>query len=180
MNSQVNDGLPKTNLYLVGLMGTGKSTIGEMLALRLGMIFLDSDREIQEGSGMSISEIFTKTGESNFRKMEKEFIEQGHPPQNCVVSCGGGLCVPQGMMEELKGRGKVICLWANPETLLDRTKMDNTRPLLQTANPLEVLQNLLKERESRYREADLIIETNQLSREEVVEEIVRRLDPLES
>ncbi|HAF58781.1 MAG TPA: shikimate kinase [Opitutae bacterium] len=175
MNAQVNDDLSKSNIYLVGLMGTGKSTIGQKLALRLEMTFLDSDREIQENTGLSISEIFAKEGEPNFRTMEKEFIEQGHPRRNCVVACGGGLCIPAGMMEALKSAGKVICLWANPDTLVDRTNMDNSRPLLQVSNPLKALQSLLAQREDRYREADIIIKTDELSPEEVVEQIVAKL-----
>lgn len=161
------------NLYLVGLMGTGKTTIGELLATRLGMKFIDSDLAIEKSTGMSVSQIFSTHGESHFRKLEEKFIVSEHPQNNCVIACGGGLCIPNGMMEELKSRGKVICLWASAETLFDRTKMDRSRPLLQDSKPLDILKNLIEERKSRYREADLVVETDNLSPELVVENILK-------
>ena len=85
-----------------------------------------------------------------------------------------GLCIP-GMMELLKSKGKVICLWASPETLLERTKTDQSRPLLQVEYPLQQLQNLISQRESRYRQADYIINTDGLTADEVVEEILSAL-----
>ncbi len=176
MNSKNKDKLGLPNIYLIGLMGTGKSTIGKKLASQLKISFIDSDQQIEEKSGMSISEIFTKYGENYFRKLEKDFIISGHPEENCVVACGGGLCVPQGAIEKLKGRGKVICLWASIRTLFDRTKMDHSRPLLQVSNPLKALEDLLSERESRYREADLIIETDGITPDEVVLKVLKELN----
>ena len=102
-------------------MGTGKSTVGEILAQMLEMDFVDSDWEIEKKSKMSISQIFNTFGEDHFRKLEREFVEDGHPVKNCVVACGGGLCVPVGMMENLKLKGLVVCLWTEPETLVERT-----------------------------------------------------------
>ena len=95
--------------------------------------------------------------------------------KNCVVACGGGLCIPEGMMELLKKSGKVACLWASPETLLDRTKINDSRPLLNVANPLLVLKNLLSEREMKYREADIIIDTDKLSPDEVVDKLANQI-----
>jgi shikimate kinase len=166
---------PRSNLYLVGLMGTGKSTLGKMLAQNLGMSFLDSDQEIEKVAQMNVSEIFSKKGESHFRSLEKDFISHGHPQENCLVACGGGLCIPQGMMEAIKERGKVICLWASIATLVERTSSDKTRPLLQNTSPLTALQELLNQREERYKEADIIIETDDLSPAEVVELIISKL-----
>ena len=160
------------NLFLVGMMGTGKSTIGKILAQRLSMKFIDSDSEIEKESGSSIPEIFSDQGESTFRKMERTFINQINQDQPAVIACGGGLCIPAGMMELLKSKGHVICLLANPSTLLERTQKDSNRPLLQVAQPLQALEKLLQEREGRYREADTIIDTDELLPEQVVERII--------
>ena len=165
----------KSNLYLVGMMGTGKSTIGKIVSAKLSMDFIDSDQSIEAMHGQSVSEIFSEKGEEFFRRLEHEFIKSSHPPSNQVVSCGGGLCIPAGMMELLKSKGKVICLWASPETLLERTKTDQSRPLLQVEYPLQQLQNLISQRESRYREADYIVNTDDLTIEEVVERILSAL-----
>ena len=175
MTSSINFDQDKSNLYMVGMMGTGKSTIGKIVSSRLSMDFIDTDQSIEAIYGQSVSEIFSEKGEEFFRNLELEFIKSGHHPHNQVVSCGGGLCIPAGMMELLKSKGKVICLWASPETLLERTKNDQSRPLLQVEYPLQQLQNLISQRESRYREADFIINTNGLTADEVVEEIVSSL-----
>lgn len=176
MHSHQFDQHDRPNLYLVGMMGTGKSTIGKKLALSRDMGFIDSDKSIEDTSGLSVSEIFAKHGEEYFRKLESDFIDHGHDTQNLVVACGGGLCIAPGMMEALKSLGIVICLWANPETLIDRTKTDQSRPLLQVAKPLEQLQKLISERENRYREAHYIVETDNLSADAVVEEIQKNLE----
>ncbi len=166
----------ENNIYLVGLMGTGKSTIGKILASRLKMDFIDSDQTIEKITGNSISQLFNRKGEEHFRSLEKKFIKDGHPEKNCIISCGGGLCIPAGAMESLKEKGLVICLWAEPETLLNRTKDDKSRPLLQVAKPIEALKKLLTSRESRYKEADVIILTDKISPEQVVEKIIEELD----
>ena len=82
------------NLYLVGFMGTGKSTVGRQVARQMGFEFIDSDHEIERRQGQPVSQIFAEQGEAKFRALEREFIEHGHPAQKCVVSCGGGLVVP--------------------------------------------------------------------------------------
>ena len=175
MHSSFSSEKNKPNLYLVGMMGTGKSTIGKVLADQLSMNFLDSDESIEESYGQSISEIFTQKGEDFFRNLEQKFITSGHHDHNLIVSCGGGLCIRPGMMELLKSKGKVICLWASPETLLQRTETDQTRPLLQVTDPLLQLQKLISQRESRYREGDHIINTDELTVNEVVQSITKAL-----
>ena len=176
MHSSFSSEKNKPNLYLVGMMGTGKSTIGKVLADQLRMNFIDSDESIEESYGQSISEIFTQKGENFFRNLEQEFITNGHPDQNQVVACGGGLCIPVGMMELLKSKGTVICLLATPETLLERTKTDHSRPLLQVAHPLEQLEKLIQERECRYREADYLIKTDGSTVDQIVAEIMKTLE----
>ncbi len=126
---------PDINLYLVGFMGTGKSTVGRQVAKQLGFEFIDSDQEIERLQGKAVSRIFAEDGEPKFRAMEREFIERGHPARRCVVACGGGLVVPPGMLELLRSRGIVMCMHAPIDTILKRTLHATHRPLLQVENP---------------------------------------------
>ena len=107
--------MTKPNIYLVGFMGVGKSTIGIRLARELNYSFFDSDDVIEKRAGKAISEIFANEGEAVFRQYEREFIDSGHPNEGCVVSCGGGLIVQEGMAEQLKSKGVVVCLSASIE-----------------------------------------------------------------
>ncbi len=141
------------NLYLVGFMGTGKSAVGRTVAQRLGYQFIDSDQAIEESQGRSIKEIFESDGEAAFRKMEKSFVQEGHPNENCVVSCGGGLIAQPGILEMIQSKGPVVCLLAAPQTIFDRVNGSKKRPLLNVANPLAKIEELLKEREPIYRKA---------------------------
>lgn len=138
------------NLYLIGFMGTGKSSVGREVAKRLQMRFIDSDWAIEQRAGKSIAEIFETSGEAYFRRLERDFIETGHPPANCIVSCGGGLPLQPGMPELLMARGIVICLFARAETILQRTMQSDRRPLLQVEDPEARIRTLLAEREPVY------------------------------
>jgi shikimate kinase len=144
-------------------MGTGKSVVGKLAAKKLRLEYVDSDIEIEIKHKQSISQIFSTKGEHVFRKMEMAFVQSGHPSSNCLISCGGGLPIQEGMIDILKKKGKVICLWASPETILERTQKNNLRPLLNTENPLDKIQSLFNKREHIYRRADLIISTDNLS-----------------
>lgn len=148
------------NLYITGFMGTGKSTIARVLANRLGMFWLDSDLQIEKEQGKPIPEIFVQDGEEAFRKMERDFIESGHPDRGVIVSCGGGLVTQPGMVEQLKSKGVVVCLLASPETIYERTKSNRNRPLLDVADPLERIGDMLCEREPIYRMAGTQILTD--------------------
>ena len=108
---------PDANLYLVGFMGTGKSTVGRQVARQLEFQFLDSDHEIERGEGKPVAKIFAEEGEARFRALERAFIEEGHPANRCVIACGGGLVVPDGMLDLLRRRGVVVCLHAPIETI---------------------------------------------------------------
>ncbi len=144
-------------------MGTGKTAVGEMVAMKLGLRFLDSDHEIAKNDGREISDIFEQSGEKLFRDMEREFVLEGHPANGCLVSCGGGLPVAHGMLELLKERGMVITLWASPETIFQRTKENSTRPLLQVEDPLKEIKKLLKKREATYLATHQVISTEMRS-----------------
>ena len=156
-------------------MGTGKSTIGKILAERLELPFIDSDSEIEKDAGSSISEIFSNQGEDVFRDLEKKFVTYLLPGNPSIIACGGGLCIPKGMMELLKSKGHVIALLANPQTLWQRTQKDSSRPLLEVAQPLLVLERLVQEREARYREADTLINTEGKLPEQILENIIERV-----
>ncbi len=145
--------VPSVNLYLVGFAGTGKSTVGRLLAQSLRFDFLDSDAEIERAQGRLISEIFAKEGETAFRQMERAFIEQGHPAQGCVVACGGGLIVPPGMTELLRARGVIICLHTTVETILERTSRATHRPLFEGEDREKRVRELYEQRAPLYQRA---------------------------
>ncbi len=163
---------PKRNIYLIGMMGTGKSTIGEKVAKQLSIDFYDSDKEIEKKEGNSVSEIFTKHGELKFRELEQSFIESGHPESNCIVSCGGGLCMIHGMLEVLREKGFVICLWADAEVIFERIKEDRGRPLLLVDEPKREIQKIIEARRDTYLQADLVIDCNNASIEDVATKII--------
>lgn len=163
---------PKRNIYLIGMMGTGKSTIGEKVARQLSIDFYDSDKEIEKKEGNSVSEIFTKYGELKFRELEQSFIENGHPESSCIVSCGGGLCMIRGMLEKLREKGFVICLWADAGVIFERIKQDRERPLLLVDEPKSEIQKIIEARRDTYLQADLVIDCNNVSIEDVTMKII--------
>lgn len=148
------------NLYLVGFMGTGKSTIGRAVAHKLGFQLLDTDHEIERRQGRSVADIFAQLGEPAFRAMERELIEHGHPAERMVVSCGGGLVVQPGMLDLLKSKGVVVCLHASLETIFARTVRHRNRPLLEVEDPLERIRALYAAREPIYKQAGTVILTD--------------------
>jgi shikimate kinase len=161
------------NLYLVGFMGTGKSTIGRLVAQRIGFEFCDTDQEIERQQGREITEIFARDGEPAFRALERQFIETGHPRTRAVVACGGGLVVQPGMLELLRATGVVICLHASIETILERTARHRHRPLLNVADPDAQVRALFAAREPVYRLAGTVILTDCRSLPEIVGHVVR-------
>ena len=164
---------PLPNLYLVGFMGTGKSTVGRRVAPRLGFRFLDSDREIERTAGRTVARIFAEEGEAAFRARERCFIVSGHPRTGCVVACGGGLVVPRGMIARLRRRGVVICLQAAPATVLRRTVRGPHRPLLGTGGRGARVRELLAAREKIYRAVGPGVRTDGRPVREVVAQVLR-------
>ena len=161
------------NLYLVGFMGTGKSTVGRHVAKQMGFQFLDSDQEIERIQGKAVSAIFVEGGEAAFRKLEHEFIEHGHPAQGCVVACGGGLVVPPGMLELLRSRGIVICMHASIETIIERIMHTTHRPLLQVEDPAKRLRELYAQREQLYRRTGTMVLTDRRPLREIAAHVLR-------
>jgi shikimate kinase len=163
----------KPNIYLIGFMGTGKSTIGRQVARQLDYQFVDSDRAIESEAGMPIPKIFEKQGEETFRVMEKAFVETGHPQESCVVSCGGGLVFQPGLKERLQDRGIVITLFASPKTIFERTRANQNRPLLNVEDPQAEIERLLNERLPVYRDAGIGVLTDGRCVNDIVSHIVR-------
>jgi len=141
-------------------MGTGKSALGRKLAELKGLRFIDSDDVIARGANKPIAQIFADEGEAEFRRMEREFIEHGHPARGCVIALGGGLVAQPGMIEILRARGVLVCLIASPETILQRTKNNPSRPLLNVPDPAARIRELLAAREPFYQRAGTCIMTD--------------------
>ena len=161
------------NLYLVGFMGTGKSTVGRAVAQRVGFVQIDSDHEIERLQGKGIPEIFAQQGEPAFRAMERSFVEGGHPGSRTVVSCGGGLVVQPGMLALLKTKGVVVCLHASLETILARTARQQNRPLLVTDNPEERVRTLFAQREPIYKRSGTVILTDSRPLADIAAHVIR-------
>ena len=161
------------NLYLVGFMGTGKTTVGRAVAQKLGFHPLDSDHEIERQQGKTIPEIFAQLGEPAFRAMEREFIERDHPAERTLVACGGGLVIEPGMLALLKAKGVVVCLHASIETILARTARHRTRPLLDVENPEERVRTLYAAREPIYKQAGTVILTDSRPLHDIVGHVIR-------
>lgn len=167
----------KRNLTLVGPMGAGKSTIGRLLARELGLAFKDSDRVIEERTGASIPLIFELEGERGFRDREQQVIAELMQCRGLVLATGGGAILRPENRSTLVSGSLVVYLHTSVEHQLERTARDRSRPLLQTDNPRQVLEDLLKVREPLYREvADIIIETDTRPPRLVVQEILEQLD----
>lgn len=164
---------PDANLYLVGFMGTGKTTVGRMVAQRLGFTLLDSDQEIERQQGRTIARIFTEDGEPAFRAMEREFIARGHPAARTVVACGGGLVVQPGMLALLKQKGVVVCLHASIGTVLQRISGHLHRPLFNVEDPEARLRELYAQREPVYRQSGTLILTDSRPLADVVNHVFR-------
>jgi len=169
--------LKPTRIFLVGPMGTGKTTIGRQLAQALGLEFEDSDREIQRRTGVDIPTIFEYEGEEGFRIRERKVIADLVEVENQVLATGGGAVTDADNRRLLPARGFVIYLECSPEQQYDRTYKDKNRPLLQSDDPLESLKQLMKERDPLYREvADLVVSTEGRSASAVVKDIVQHIE----
>lgn len=148
------------NLIFIGLMGAGKTTLGKHIAQTLGRPFYDSDHEICTASGVSIPTIFEMEGEQGFRDRETAMLKKLSEQNNIVLSTGGGAVLREENRRCLRESGTVVYLHTRPEILLERTRYDTNRPLLQVENPLAKLQELYDVRDRIYREtAHIIIES---------------------
>jgi shikimate kinase len=164
------------SLFLTGPMGAGKSTIGRQLSRQLRLTFFDSDREIENRTGVDIPLIFELEGEQGFRKRERLVIDELTSLPDIVLATGGGAILDADNRKHLAERGLVIYLHASVNQQLARTKHDRNRPLLQTDNPRQRLDDLMQLRDPLYREiADLVIDTDGKRVMAVVNQITRKL-----
>ena len=152
------------NIYLIGMMGAGKTTVGRTLARRLKLRFVDSDHEIEARCGVKIPVIFEIEGEPGFRAREAQAIAELTKLEGVVLATGGGVVLRQDNRRLLAARGTVVYLRATPEHLHERVRQDRNRPLLAGADPLARLRELYRERDPLYREvADLVVDTGRQS-----------------
>jgi shikimate kinase len=168
----------KTNIFLIGPMGAGKTTIGRQLAGRLKMDFYVSDRGIEEHTGVDIPLIFEKEGEEGFRKRESATIDELTRKKGIILATGGGAVLDKTNRENLIKRGTVIYLNSSLKSLLKRTHKDKNRPLLHgKESPATILTRLLEQRDPLYREtADHIIDTSHNSIHGVIQAIISRIE----
>lgn len=166
------------NIFLVGLMGAGKTTVGRALAKRLNKQFIDSDHEIEARTGASIPLIFEIEGEASFRQREAEVIRDLTAQQDIVLATGGGAVLNAESRAYLKSRGTVIYLRASVNSILQRTSHDKNRPLLQTVDPRKTIEDLSRTREPFYNEvADIVIDTGRPNVQFLMQSILTQLGP---
>ncbi len=160
------------NVYLTGFMGTGKTTLGEILSRKLGREFVEMDRVIEAREGKKITDIFAERGERYFRNREQEFLKELAAKTDLVVSCGGGLICHPGNLTLLKASGRIFSLKASSSTIYERIKKYTHRPLLNVVDPLKRIEELLVKREPYYQQADYAINTEQISPQEAADKII--------
>jgi shikimate kinase len=166
-----------SSLVLVGLPGSGKSTVGRQLARRLGLPFSDSDHVIEQRIGGSIRSYFEREGEASFRDLEQQVLQDLAAGPACVLATGGGSVLREANRAVLKSAGAVVYLRSTPEELWRRLRHDTQRPLLQVADPQARLRQLFADRDPLYREtADFIIETGRPSVPTLVNMVVMQLE----
>jgi shikimate kinase len=171
--------LRRGNLFLVGMPGSGKSTLGRVLARNLGKTFVDADHELERRLGVSISTIFEIEGEDTFRSREEETLARLVQRVDIVLATGGGAVLRPANRERLQAGGTVLYLHATPETTWERTRHSKNRPLLQTADPLARARALYAQRDHLYREtADLVIELDHQKSAQVLAFLRDHLDPV--
>lgn len=167
------------NIFLIGFMGVGKSTIANTLKDKLGMECAEMDQMIVESQGMPISEIFEKYGESYFRDVESKTLIDLQEKQNMIVSCGGGVIVRSQNADYMKKSGPVVWLTAAPETVYERVKDSTERPILNGNMNVDYIRGLMEKREALYAAAaDIVVETDGKAAEAICEEIIVKLQSL--
>lgn len=160
------------NLALIGFMGSGKSSVGRWVARRLRFAFLDTDEWITARAGKSIPQLFAEDGEARFRQYENDAVAALLACRRTVIATGGGLVAHADHLASLRTHALIVCLWASPEQLWERTRHQAHRPLLQTPEPLARIRELLAQREPYYRQADVLIHTERRSVEEIARLVI--------
>ena len=164
------------NVFLIGFMGTGKSTVADYLNKHYGMEVVEMDQLIASEERMTISEIFQTHGEKYFRNLETNLLMRMQSKNNSVISCGGGAPMRENNVKEMKKSGKVVLLTARPETILDRVKNNHDRPLLENNKTVEHIEELMQKRREKYLEAaDAVVATDGRSAADICRELLEVL-----
>lgn len=153
-------------------MGTGKSSVGRLVAEHLHFAFLDTDELIENEVGKSVPEIFVQQGEAAFRQYEQVVVNALAARRDTVIATGGGLAANPDNMASLKTHALVVCLWASPDTILERVRTQTHRPLLHAPDPPARIRELLEARAPAYRQADVLIHTGFRSAKEVAQQVL--------
>jgi shikimate kinase len=162
------------NIALIGFMGTGKSSVGQLAATQLHFTFLDTDHVIESRAGKTIIEIFTEQGEPAFRELERKIVGELVTRKRTVISTGGGVPINPENLASLKSHSLVVCLWASPEKIWERVRNQTHRPLLKEPDPLAKIRKLLQERAPYYRQADVLLNTEMRSLKDVAQQVVHQ------
>jgi shikimate kinase len=162
------------NLALIGFMGTGKSSVGRLVADLLHFTYLDTDRVVEARASKSIAEIFQQEGEPAFRAYEQRIVQELTHRRKTVISTGGGLPIQEENLASLKTHALVVGLWASPETIFERVRGHDHRPLLNEADPLAKIRSLLAIREPYYRQADVLVNTEWRSVRDVAVQVIHQ------
>ena len=172
----------KTNIALIGFMGTGKTAVGKALAEKLGRSFVELDLLIEQRVGKSIPDIFQQDGETAFRELEIEVAEEVSRDKNLVIACGGGIILNKINIERLRKSARMVYLTASPRVILKRVASEKgQRPLLEVDNPALAIGEMLSFRKSFYQKAaDIKIDTSKLDINTVAEQIIGKLKDDES
>jgi|SRR5215472_10295223 len=165
---------PIRNLALIGFMGTGKSSVGRLVADLLHFTFLDTDHVIEARAGKSIADIFAQDGEPAFRNWERRIVEELTLRDKTVISTGGGLPANAENLASLKKHALVVCLWASAETIYERVRDHDHRPLLNEGDPLAKIRSLLAVRAPYYRQADVLVNAEIRSVRELATQVIHQ------
>lgn len=164
------------NIFLIGFMGAGKSTIARALQRELGFPLVEMDERIVQEQGMSINDIFAQYGEAHFRDIESKLVVDLGEQEPSIVSCGGGVVVRPENTQNMKKSGRIVFLKATPETIYERVKNSTDRPILNGHMNVEYIAELMEKRRALYEEAaDLTIQTDGKTRDQICEEIIGKL-----
>lgn len=167
----------KNNVILTGFMGTGKTSLGKLLATRLGRPFVDIDKKIEDETQLSIPKIFEQYGEEHFRELERVAVKELSEKRGLVIATGGGTIKDEENLRLLKSSGLLICLTTEPEEILNRTSRRGERPVLDGGGEerLETIKKLLAERKKFYDRADYQVDTTEWSPLQIIDDICRYL-----
>ncbi len=162
------------NIFLIGFMGCGKSTVSRALCEKYGMERIEMDEQIEREEGMTIPEIFSEKGEDYFREMETKLLKGVSEREHLAVSCGGGTAMRECNVLEMKKHGKIVLLSAEPATVYERVRNSHNRPLLEGNMNVEYIRSLMEQRRARYEDAaDFTVETEHKTAGEIADEIMK-------